>query len=665
MFNYCLVLLVLFSNIIFAQNVIWADKVIGFSSQEGTKKFSSNQILGEPSVMPDFGLSPCSWTPNVQTRKIEWIIVGFAEPIFASQIAINENNYPGAISQIILYDSLDKGYQVYGNNNNVPDRAEGRMLNIFFPKTTYRVKSAKILVNLINYIDKYQIDAVAISESVDSIKVKINTIKDIQNNKPEQLNDNINSKSAELAPVISADGKSLYFTRDGHPDNIGVEKKQDVWFSVVDSNGIFQKAVNLGLPINNSGSNFAISITQDGNGLFLGNKYLEDGTLKPGFSISYKSGNLWVFPDSIRIKRYFNYSKSGSYCLASNGKVMLFAINREDTYGDNDLYVSFLENDGSWSEPRNLGSKVNTADEEISPFLAADGKTLYYSTAGKPGYGLHDMFVTTRLDDSWANWSKPVNLGENLNSDGWDAYYTIPANGEYAYFVANLNDEKREDIFRIKLPEQVKPQAVVLISGKVLNQKTNQPLAATIIYETLPGGKSAGVARSNPETGEYKIALPAGSNYGFLAQAAGFIAVNENIDLKNTDKYKEINQDLYLVPIEKGQKIKINNIFFEYAKYDLLPESYSELDRIVEFLKSKPNVKIKIEGHTDNIGTVSFNSNLSKERANSVKNYLSDKGIELSRIIANGLGSLMPIGSNETEDGRKRNRRVEMTIIEN
>ncbi len=661
-----IVFLILFITVssVYSQKTLWADKIIGFSSDGGIKKFSAKQILGTPSVMPYFGYSPCAWSPKLMTRKTEWIQVGFSEPIHAQQVVINENNFPGAISQVILYDSLERGIQVYSNNSVNQDEEEGKLTHIFFPMTSYRVYSVRINVSLLKYIERYQIDAVAISESADSVTIAINTPPDENEFSPEHLSDMVNTNSAELAPIISTDGKLLIFTRDTHPDNMGAEKKQDVWYAEMDADGQFTNVKNFGPPINNNGSNFAISITQDGNSLFLGNVYLPDGTMKPGFSISYKDGNNWSFPDSVKIRNYYNYSKSGSYCLAGNGKVMIFAIQREDSYGENDLYVSFLEKDGYWSVPKNLGNIINTADEEISPFLASDGVTLYFSTAGKPGYGMHDMFFSKRLDDSWTNWSEPINLGEKINSAGWDAYYTIPASGEYAYYVANFNDGRKEDIYRIKLPEKIKPQAVVMISGKVINKKNNKPLSASILYEILPEGTSAGQARSNPANGEYRIVLPAGSNYGYLAQADGFISVNENLDLSHETKYREINQNLYLVPVEKGQKLNINNIFFETNKFALLDASFLELDRIVEFLEKNSTVNIKIEGHTDNVGDEKYNKKLSLMRAGSVVNYIISKGIDKSRIVKSGAGSKSPIASNKNEKGRRQNRRVEMTIME-
>jgi outer membrane protein OmpA-like peptidoglycan-associated protein len=365
----------------------------------------------------------------------------------------------------------------------------------------------------------------------------------------------------------------------------------------------------------------------------------------------------------MHIINYYNYGDLASYSVSSSGKVLLMSVNRKDSFGQHDIYVSFLIEDAVWSEPINIGSQINTAASEITPFLGADEKSLYFSSSGHPGYGSHDMFVTKRLDDTWKNWSEPLNLGKRLNTSGWDAYYTIPASGDYAYFVSSENSIGNEDIFRIKLHESVKPESVILVSGKVFNAKTNEPIEAKIIYEDLSTGNEVGIARSDPKNGTYSIVLPAGKKYGFLAEKTGFVARNENIDLVDLSEYKEIKKDLYLVPIEKGQKLTLNNIFFEFGKYELLNESFSELNRIVKILKENENLNIQITGHTDNIGKPQENMELSKQRAKAVANYLKQNGIAPERLIVTGKGALQPIASNNTEEGRQKNRRVDFEII--
>ncbi len=665
--NLYLTIILIVSNTLNAQTVEWAYKVLGFSSQLSSPKFSANQVLGKPNTMPDYGFSNCSWTPKTQNSLLdEWIKVAFLNPINVQQIIFAENFNPGAVSKIILYDSAGFEQLVYNKFELQPISEKGRIFNIFIPLTPYKVYALKLILLTDRIPGWNQIDAIGISNSNIPYTLSINlaSVTDFKH-KPENLGLNVNSQYHELAPVISPDGKTLYFTRDNHPENIGAEKKQDVWFSEVINDSLFTPAKNIGPPINNELNNYILSITPDGNLMLLGNIYEPSSKVKHGVSVSYFDGMNWSFPERLKIKEFYNINKHVAYCLGTDSKTLIMAIERDDSYGDIDLYVSFYDqDDDSWSAPKNLGPIVNTAAEEASPFLAADGITLYYSTSGYPGYGSNDIFITRRLDSTWANWTEPENLGPIINTTGWDAYFTIPASGNYAYFVSTKNSYGAEDIFRIILPNALKPKPVTLIQGRVLNAKTNQPIPARIVYETLPDGLQVGIARSNPLTGTYKIVLPAGNNYAFLAVADGFLAINENLDLRKIHKYQEISRDLFLVPIEHGQIVKLNNIFFELGKYELLPESYIELQRVIEFLKSNPNISIEIRGHTCNIGKVTDNQILSENRAQSVENYLISKGIEAYRLSTVGFGLKYPYVPNTSEENRRKNRRVEFVIID-
>jgi outer membrane protein OmpA-like peptidoglycan-associated protein len=210
----------------------------------------------------------------------------------------------------------------------------------------------------------------------------------------------------------------------------------------------------------------------------------------------------------------------------------------------------------------------------------------------------------------------------------------------------------------------LRPERVILVSGKVLDKKTNKPVEANIYYEKLSTGENMGVARANPTTGEYKIALPANEKYGFRAEAKNYIAINENLDLtKLKDKVEEISRNLILVPIEQGQTLVINNLFFDFAEHNLLPESYPELERLVKSMQENANMKIKIDGHTDNVGTHQANMELSTKRADAVKQFLVSKGVAENRIQTKGFGATKPIASNNTDEGRAKNRRVECTIV--
>lgn len=642
--------------------VRWAKLILSCSSDTNSlNRYSPNRILGKYNIMPNQGKSSGAWSIPYGVRRMQHILLDFGGVYQSTQLILAENYNPGALARVTLYNKLGKSKVIYDDPKPVPLNITGRFLNLFFEQ--FEVSTVKLEFNTANFLEEYQIDAVGITNCRDTILPKINIIPDaISEFKPEPVWQ-VNSPSSELAPVITPDGKTLYFTRDGHPENIGQDKQQDVWYSEIDNNGNFEIPKNIGHPINNQYNNFAISVTPDNNSLLLGNIYRWNQGPLPGLSISNRVANGWGFPEKLDIKEYQSKSPYISSSLGSDGKTLLLSIVSEPTYGEHDLYVSFLSADGTWTKPMNLGPTINTPCSEQSPFLAPDGVTLYFSGNGYPGFGKNDIFVTRRLDNTWTNWSEPMNIGPLVNTPEWDAYFTTTAAGDYAYFVTSDGKAGNEDIYRIKLPQSAKPTKVQLISGRVLNSKTKLPLSARISYEVLPSGEEVGVARSNAKTGEYKIALPTGKKYGFLASCEGFYPISENIDLTNNIITDELQKDILMVPIVIGESIKINNIFFEFGKYELLPDSYPELNRLVKLMREKTTMKIRIEGHTDNVGSDKFNYELSTNRANSVSQYLITEGINPERINVVGYGKSKPIADNKTEEGRKLNRRVEFVIL--
>ncbi len=649
----------------------WASKVLDFSSQYSKYKRSAKMALGWPNAMFPGGESDAAWSVKAKNgqedTKPGFIKVGFEKPMKIRQVVVCENNAPGAITEVIIYGTKKGEEETVYKAQPKALQQKTRVLNIFLPEISkFYVSAVKVKLDQVKVPGWNQIDAIGISDCQrDTVKVKINLVpKLVFSNKPENLGPNINSIYDEVAPFISPDGKTLYFVRKKHPENIGgFNDEDDIWYStLVDSQ--WTKAQNIGYPLNNKYSNFVQSVTPDGNALLLGNVYNKDGSMSAGVSISYRTVNGWSFPQKQIIDNFYNKSPYANYFLSNDGRVLFMAIERKDSYGGLDLYVSFLKSENHWSEPKNLGPVVNTIMNDYSPFLAADGVTLYYSTEGYPGYGKADIFVTKRLDDTWTNWTLPQNLGPVLNSEKADAKYNIPASGKYAYFSSEKNSIGGSDIFRIKLPEKAKPKPVVLISGRVLNDRTNEPVAAKIYVEELPSGKEVAIARTDPKTGKFKIVLPAGKKYGFRAVAKGFFDMNKNIDLTDVKEYTEIEDEMMRIgPVEVGQVVRLNNIFFEFGKAVLKPESFPELDRTVKFLKNNPTLMIEIAGHTDNVGSATYNQKLSQARAQAVADYLIQHGIDAKRLVVKGYGESRPIAFNNTEEGRAMNRRVEFKVL--
>jgi len=492
--------------------------------------------------------------------------------------------------------------------------------------------------------------------------------------KIENLGFRVNSELRELRPTISPDGKRLFFIVEDHPENTkyrSVSNSQDIWYSEKDSNGKWQDAIHMAYPLNTMQYNAVFWVSPDNNRILIRGAFIDGAFDGKGVSMCYrtKSGK-WSQPNMLMIKNYYKYDRgleSGASML-NDGKTLLLYMTPQQGGDQYDIFVCFLESDGTWSEPKTLGKKIDLPDyDERTPYMASDGVTMYFSSNRPGGLGNNDIYMTKRLDKTWQKWSDPVNLGSPINTPDWDAFFTLDAGGEYAYLTTNQNTLGESDIVQVKLLEREKPNPVVLVDGNVYNQKTKQPLSASLIYETLPDGAEVGNGISSPVDGSFKIVLPYDKNYSIRASADKFFAVSENLNLDSLIKagYKVIHKDLYLVPIEIGAVVRLNNVFFDFDKWDLRPESYVELDRVVKLLQENPSISIEMSAHTDSYGSDDYNMKLSENRAKSVREYILSKGIPQDRITSKGYGETVPVATNETDEGRQLNRRVEFKILKN
>ncbi|TLU91901.1 OmpA family protein [Dyadobacter sediminis] len=677
----CLLAVLIWSNG-YGQEVFWANKVLGYSSELRPAQygfaFRAKQILGEPNKLPDFGSSPCAWSPaEADGRNEEWIKVGFEKAIQLKQIAIAENFNPGAITRVYAYDESGKEYLIPEAVSSQPARqaqsgtkavetqpaAKGRML-LIFPEQNILANAIKIVLQPGKVAGFNQIDAIGISGSTVPVEAVINVTANVQANmQKENIGKAINSKGQEVAPIISPDGKTLFFTRSNFEGNTGSPQKQDVWYSTLNDKNQWGQAVNIGPPINNAGDNAITSISADGKTIYLINVYRPDGSMFFGLSRSFKTKTGWSFPKEYRINNLSGYIGSMELTVSPIGNVMIISVQRSDTEGGKDLYVSFLQGDDSWSEPKHLGNVINTADYEGTPFLALDNKTLYFSSQGHSGYGEGDLFLTRRLDDTWVNWSKPENLGPAINTPLWDAYINIPATGDYAYFSASEKTVGQEDIYRIRMVPEIKPEPVAIITGIVYEAETTKPVRSEIVADIKKSNAVFTDATFDPETGEYRLILPLKEIYRLTASGEGYFPFTEEIDLTEETGFRTIKKNLYLQPIKAGQQIRLSNTMFSQSSAEVIPSSFSELDRIVATMNTYPTMEILLEGHTDNQGEVKQNVKLSEDRVQQVKKYLLSKGIRPNRIQTKAWGPAKPIASNLTEQTRKKNRRVEFTIL--
>lgn len=553
------------------------------------------------------------------------------------------------------------------------------------------------------------------------------------------LGKQVNTFYHEAAPVISPDGKTLYFFVQNHPENTyGKEGSQDIWVTRKDENGEWSAPEHLKSPFNDHRSNQVFNVLPDGSLFVRGGK----GRDSKGFSI-VSPGGSW---QEMSVKGYEDMEKGrfNGATISSDAKHMILYFTEVPKSIRSDLYVSNRQPDGSWSQPEKLN--ITDRSDMFGPFIGPDDKTLYFASdkLDPKRQGGSDIYKSTRLDDTWKNWSKPVNLGPPINTAAGDAYFSMDASGNVFTSRANSRvDGGNLDLF-ILLPKDIQ----VKVAGIVYDEKTMQPLTSTV---TVKPKSADGINIKVENNGEFETGIPETDQVIVSASANGYIAkeltfsiptlfndttiiadiylapipkklmlsgtvfdskTNEPIKAKVNTVYKGNNssknldapkgnyereiadmgwyvlnasaegylnasdsvevfneetnpviKDLYLNKIEVGVTVRLKNIYFDFDKTTLKPESFVELNKVVDLLKTNPSVEIEISGHTDSKGSDDYNLNLSQGRSQSVVDYLISQGIESYRLSAQGYGETKPIDSNDTEEGRANNRRVEFTVL--
>lgn len=477
--------------------------------------------------------------------------------------------------------------------------------------------------------------------------------------------DALNSVSGDYMPQVNPTGTRLYFTsvRKGGFDfkdenSAELDFGEDVYFSNLVGDQ-WSAPELLPKPINSMANDFGSSFTGDGQSMVFVRCDEKGAIGSCDLYITQLNGNTWSVP--VNMGNVVNTKDWESQpTINADGNRIIFTSRRPGGYGAADLYMSEKNHLGLWGIPQNLGSIVNTPLSENSPFLAADGKTLYFSSTGHPGMGGADIFYTVFEN---GKWSTPQNLGKPINSGGNDTNFSISASGN-AYMASSRLDEDNYDIFKVDLPDELKPKPTIVVQGVVSNAINQEPLGALVLIEDINSGELIATNKSNIETGEYLVVLPAGRDYSVSASSQGFFFYSQNFNLPKDTTYAEIVNDIALEPIEKGTKVVLNNIFFELGKAELKPISYVELNKAVDLMTKNPTMVIEVGGHTDSQGADATNLSLSQKRAQSVVEYMVLAGIERGRLVAKGYGETVPIADNSTKEGRAANRRTEFVIVE-
>ena len=377
--------------------------------------------------------------------------------------------------------------------------------------------------------------------------------------------------------------------------------------------------------------------------------------------VSFKEGEEWEAPSNLGPLVNSQWWDSQPF-ISANGKQLLFSSRRAGGKGNTDIWMSIRRKDGKWSQPINLGDSINTGGSEMAPFLHPDGKTLYFSSDSHHGLGGYDLFYSRK--DKTGRWSKAKNLGYPLNTKANEINMVVDLHGQDLWLSSDREGgEGATDIYQMDTYGEMSPQKVSFVKGKVLDEKSGKPIQAFVELSNLKTGLNEDSTFSDRANGEFLMVLQPGGNYAFNISCDGYMLYSENYNLVEKTDPKPVDKLFYLSPINVGKRITLQNVYFELDSDKLNPSSFVELDKLYRLLSGNPSMKIRIEGHTDSTGTDEHNITLSENRAKSVVNYLIGKGIVPGRLDWKGYGSTMPVGSNETESGRAKNRRTEIVIL--
>lgn len=534
---------------VFGQKVEqWASVVVEVSSELTELEHSVRQVLGPPNVLPAGGSNENAWRPY-RPNELHFLKVEFDMPMPIRQIAIGESFNPGSVAQIYGYDVAGIETLLYQGSAG-PTRELSRMLNIYLEETAFSVKALKIFFDGRKVDGFSEIDCIGISNSTDPITAEINLMPNVNSRlQTYRMNDLVNSEAREIKPILTRDGQTLYFSRRGHPNNIGgLEDLEDIWYA--DFDPITQdwgQAKNIGRPLNNEYPNFISSFLQeDREYIILGNEYYADGrSMKYGISKSLRTGeNSWTYPQNLEIYNEENVNLSVNFWLTRDEEVLIISKENIGSEGQRDLYVSFFQKEGQWTEPIHLGNMINTAGEEEGPFLLPDKRTLFFSSNGHSGFGGKDIFVTRRLDNSWKNWSKPENLGPLINTEVDDMFFFMPPNGSFGYFTREVEGNDL-DIYSFSLPLVSRQLRLVSLCGTIEDPVTLEPLDAEVVYTRLRDGVEVGRVRTDAN-GNYCIELPADEIYAYRTEAPGYVPVGATIDLLDVEE-----KNVYAVALDR------------------------------------------------------------------------------------------------------------------
>lgn len=487
---------------------------------------------------------------------------------------------------------------------------------------------------------------------LDSQLGKVNTIA------KEKLPEPLNTFQLQYFPVLTADGEQILFTKR---DGIGNNHKEDIFMAFVSPDGDWSKPQGIAETINSPYNEGTCTVTADGNILIYTSCDAPDSQGSCDLYIAYKLNGRWQRPKNMG-KNVNSRSWDSQPSLSADGRILFFSSNRNGGFGGNDIWYSYMQNDGTWAEAKNLGRVVNTPKDEISPFIFFNNEILFFSSNGHIGFGGMDILLS-RIENG--AFTEPENLGLPINDQLDQVALFITAQKDYAYYTeltSTNSDNDRSLLYRFEFPKEIYlGENLTVTEGEVFNSKTGEPIDAILSLVSLTNDSTLYQFKADGKTGRFTMLYPDKAISGLYVEKKGFLPKIYNVERDNIRNVKDLKVEL--TPVASGEEFIFENVFFEFDEYSLKSESISSLKRLVKFLNDNPNVNILVTGHTDNVGSAAYNKNLSLQRAKSVQEYLIAHGLHQGRVLVEGKGDSEPMVPNNSSENQALNRRITIKLL--
>ncbi|MDR1005963.1 MAG: OmpA family protein [Bacteroidales bacterium] len=565
------------------------------------------------------------------------------------------------------YDKAITNYEkVLADTANNDIYARLRLANLYLKTMEYDKAAAELDIietkladtNNIKQKKKYEAQADFLKSSLEFRKTCEANPKPFN---PVNMGSFVNSPLSEYLPTMTADEHTLLITvLDSGSSSSQNGKGQEDFFFLTFENGQWKQRIKVPYPLNTTENEGAGCISPDGKYIYFTKCNSADGYGSCDIYVSERKGGKWSYPKNLGSNVNTSHWETQP-SIASDGRTLYFVSNRPGGEGGSDLYVTKKQRNGSWSKAKNLGKAINTAGDEISPFIHPSNTTLYFSSDSHLTMGGLDILFS-RIDKG--KFSKPENLGCPINTQADEFGLIVTPSGKQAIYSSDkAGGYGDKDLYIFDLYPEAQPVPITYLKGYILSQNDRMPVEAEIKISDIKTNELVAATISDPIDGSYLLTLPLGAEYALNITAKDFMLYSDNVILTDTAERKAYNKDIFLEPLIKGAAMVLKNVFFAVDSYELLPLSYAELGTLLEILNSNPSIGIEISGHTDNTGSKQHNLTLSEQRAKSVADYLVKNGISRLRITYKGYADEKPIATNDTSEGRSLNRRTEFRII--